>query len=1475
MATWTITIDFQDGGGARDIKSLVLVNTIKRKRRIWTDLKPTIDTVSFSLIHNATIWNLLLEEEDDFLLVMTKDGSPYFSGVVYTNFDATAAATAEKLKLEAADPGVLLKRKDIEPATPEQWVDYYVCNTAAKASSIVHQLLYDAGVADGDIDATNITTQLDFYTNTDEDVKYFDRLAELLYEFGYVFYHDESGTFKMFNYLPSSISPADTFDNTNMRDRIRLKKTQEKYEGVQVKWNAVETILDAVVFSDTTGGGEGGHKARIPIAAGEYYPPDSDSRVFFAEYRIDGKEIVTVVNATLDWTHDADIVNDTFTDYFTKASVGFSNGGSYTQYLYKFDIVGDARVRGDINFTKRLNVSGTKKLLKLESRYLVTLTLAQKLADGVARYYEFNDFRYTIDSEDDVPVGGVVTITDTKTIGFTTTAIVVEKTNDEKTGRYSYVCEGISAYSARTTETEGVIGIPAAPVPGQIAIVPVAPSDEDLVAHYPLNGSEEDISGNGRHGALTPGVGGYEPAIAGKGYHFDGADSVISLPSSLGTLTSFSVAAWISADTLSPVSGFNRVVGLREAGGDAIVLYLNSTGNDSLYFLFNDGATPYQIQSDAAILASVWYHMVATYDGSTLRLYVDAILQADTQAHSSGSLTPTLNAIGAQGDDHSAKWDGLLDEVRIYSKALSLSEITYLYLNPSGIAAIPLIPIAPDDESLVGYFSLNETLEDSSGRSNTGVLTPGAGDYIRGVVGHGYDFDGAFSQIQVNNPLTNGGSFSVCFWANMDTLASGATTRCFVADWQTWNPGGHQGFRVSTGLESAGGETDLVVWVCDGTHYSWAEALGVFEAGVTYFVAVTCDATGIVNMYIDGVLKQTAALARVYEQEGPIKIGHSGINNSWMDGLIDEVRLYDRVLSYSEVVFLFQGPGGPASTPTPPAPPPPPEGLVLYWPFDERSGLLAADMKGNYDGTVTLDSGGGWTDGPIGGAFNFDEDVIENATAGAELDSGSFSICGWFKLDTLPSVVGGHGIITLKANSGTTNWDVIFYVSSSDDTIRVGRYDTGGTLRQVSSGIVPVVGRWYFAAAIYDETYLKVYVDSVFSNKLNVSAYAWRDSGDHFVAGAVRVGYASHLEGSLSEIRVYDVALTRSEIITLYRNPAADSGAEVSLQRLLPESVDYTKVVPSNFMKLDGGEADLVGYWSLDGFSNVDEDEFADHSGNGGTAEVMAGSGALETAVVSNGYHFDGVDSYLRVLDSAPLSVTSDITISAWIKADVLGGLPNNIVAKDGNAAYRFRVLGSGYLDLLLNDGGGVSSGSDTGTVLVAGVQYFVSVTVDFATQIVTFYVNGAFSSSRSTSKTGIADTAGNLIIGSYLASNEPFDGVIDEIRIYERALSPYEILYLYLNPAGTVPRMLAADQVQANIIRAAAMYVNDAFLLTVQSPAFVAGDTGWQISRDGDAEFQDGTFRGKLYVEESFAAGAAFYVESDTFYPGFFTEVV
>lgn len=200
-----------------------------------------------------------------------------------------------------------------------------------------------------------------------------------------------------------------------------------------------------------------------------------------------------------------------------------------------------------------------------------------------------------------------------------------------------------------------------------------------------------------------------------------------------------------------------------------------------------------------------------------------------------------------------------------------------------------------------------------------------------------------------------------------------------------------------------------------------------------------------------------------------------------------------------------------------------------------------------------------------------------------------------------------------------------------------------------------------------------------------------------------------------------------------------------------------------------GGVVDpnLAGWWKFD-------------EGSGTTAYDSAGNnnGTIYYATWTSGQiggalSFDGSDSYVSVPDNDnSLDMDNEMTITAWIKPSSVDVLC--IVSKVGEATnYVFEII-FGTLELF-DDYGDYYSTSNVTT----GVWQHVAVTLKKGDSV-KFYINGApAGTSAQTTPFGSVNNE-PLVIGMAGAYFDPFNGDIDEVRIYNRALSAGEIQQIY-----------------------------------------------------------------------------------------------
>lgn len=212
---------------------------------------------------------------------------------------------------------------------------------------------------------------------------------------------------------------------------------------------------------------------------------------------------------------------------------------------------------------------------------------------------------------------------------------------------------------------------------------------------------------------------------------------------------------------------------------------------------------------------------------------------------------------------------------------------------------------------------------------------------------------------------------------------------------------------------------------------------------------------------------------------------------------------------------------------------------------------------------------------------------------------------------------------------------------------------------------------------------------------------------------------------------------------------------------------------------------DPFGYWRLNETSGTSA---ADATGNGNTGTLTNFPASftapgLITGSADSAITFDGNDDLISVSSAAVTSFTgaSSFTAEAWIKPSRVSGT-NVIVARHGNSNIIFSLrIQDGVLWTYVWAYPGNWQGTSGGTIAV-GQTYHVAVTYNASTYVRTLYLNGAALASN----TNQIGTSANppITIGSNGVGSERYQGVIDEVVLYQRALSTTDINRHYV--AGT-----------------------------------------------------------------------------------------
>jgi hypothetical protein len=207
-----------------------------------------------------------------------------------------------------------------------------------------------------------------------------------------------------------------------------------------------------------------------------------------------------------------------------------------------------------------------------------------------------------------------------------------------------------------------------------------APPPSGLVGWWPGDGNADDIIG-GNNGILQGAT--FANGEVGQAFSFDGSDDQIVVPhnANQNTGNQITINAWVNPNS----SGHGRPIAQKRSssnvGGYTFETTYSPFGpDDGLQWAIWFGGTDQLLQTPANVLTNgTWQHVAATYDGAAMRIYVNGVEVASVAA--SGSIDPVSDAfvIGRNVTNTSFAWDGLIDEVQLFNRALSASEIQAIF----------------------------------------------------------------------------------------------------------------------------------------------------------------------------------------------------------------------------------------------------------------------------------------------------------------------------------------------------------------------------------------------------------------------------------------------------------------------------------------------------------------------------------------------------------------------------------------------------------------------------------------------------------------------------------------------------------------------------------------------------------------------------------------------------------------------------
>ncbi|KAF5434956.1 Concanavalin A-like lectin, partial [Candidatus Methanophagaceae archaeon] len=239
-----------------------------------------------------------------------------------------------------------------------------------------------------------------------------------------------------------------------------------------------------------------------------------------------------------------------------------------------------------------------------------------------------------------------------------------------------------------TTLTYNLTALPTKPSEANLSLLMHFDDRSEFDEHTQRNVANAvyDFSGNGNNGTLGNATAGTAPiwnATGGKfagAFEFDGAGDFINCGNDpLFDITNdLTVEAWVNFETTSSYYTCIAAKWCYKCGGQSYGLFKEIGAPNNFSFHIWDGSTNSNrwILSDSVFATDTWYHVVGTYNGTTMLMYMNGVQQTQTLSCGNNIATSTSPVtMGIFDNDNNFCLDGAIDEVAIYNRTLSAEEI--------------------------------------------------------------------------------------------------------------------------------------------------------------------------------------------------------------------------------------------------------------------------------------------------------------------------------------------------------------------------------------------------------------------------------------------------------------------------------------------------------------------------------------------------------------------------------------------------------------------------------------------------------------------------------------------------------------------------------------------------------------------------------------------------------------------------------
>jgi hypothetical protein len=189
-----------------------------------------------------------------------------------------------------------------------------------------------------------------------------------------------------------------------------------------------------------------------------------------------------------------------------------------------------------------------------------------------------------------------------------------------------------------------------------------------------------DSSGLGNHGVINGPT--WVNGIVGKALQFDGSNDLVSIGSSDSLkVSTVSVAGWLK---IKGITGDHQIILTCDTlSNTKYTLEMKPDGRTPQFAVHNPSGTPIYAISSTLLSFDEWTFVVGTFDGSTVKIYINGVLTGSSPLSSTINIQDETIQLGEHKVPSDRNWlYGTIDSVMVFNRALTATEVTALFNNP-------------------------------------------------------------------------------------------------------------------------------------------------------------------------------------------------------------------------------------------------------------------------------------------------------------------------------------------------------------------------------------------------------------------------------------------------------------------------------------------------------------------------------------------------------------------------------------------------------------------------------------------------------------------------------------------------------------------------------------------------------------------------------------------------------------------------